>query len=35
VLLADAGFTQAVTDGPLLVAAGVAALVGLVGFLSP
>jgi cytochrome c-type biogenesis protein len=35
VLLADPGFTHAVTDGPLLVAAGVAALVGLVGFLSP
>lgn len=34
-LLTDPGFTQAVTDGPLLVAAGVAALVGLVGFLSP
>jgi cytochrome c-type biogenesis protein len=33
--LADPGFTHAVTDGPLLVAAGVAALVGLVGFLSP
>ena len=33
--LADTGFTHAVTDGPLLVAAGVAALVGLVGFLSP
>jgi cytochrome c-type biogenesis protein len=35
VLLADPGFTHAVTDGPLLVAAGVAALVGLIGFLSP
>lgn len=34
-LYADPGFTHAVTDGPLLVAAGVAALVGLVGFLSP
>lgn len=34
-LLANNGFTHAVTDGPLLVAAGVAALVGLVGFLSP
>ncbi|MGI8761665.1 MAG: cytochrome c biogenesis CcdA family protein [Jatrophihabitantaceae bacterium] len=34
-MLADAGFTHAVTDGPLLVAAGVAALVGLIGFLSP
>jgi cytochrome c-type biogenesis protein len=33
--LADTGFTHAVTDGPLLVAAAVAALVGLVGFLSP
>lgn len=29
------GFSGTVTDGPLLVAAGVAALVGLVGFLSP
>ena len=29
------GFTSTVTDGPLLVAAGVAALVGLIGFLSP
>ena len=28
-------FDHAVTDGPLLVAAGVAALVGLIGFLSP
>ncbi|MEO6886567.1 MAG: cytochrome c biogenesis protein CcdA [Jatrophihabitantaceae bacterium] len=34
-LLADAGLTHAITDGPLLVAAAVAALVGLVGFLSP
>jgi cytochrome c-type biogenesis protein len=34
VLLAS-GFTGTVTDGPLLVAAGVAALVGLIGFLSP
>ena len=34
-MLAQSGFTHAVTDGPLLVAAGVAALVGLVGFLSP
>jgi cytochrome c-type biogenesis protein len=33
--LADSGFTSTVTDGPLLVAAGVAALVGLIGFLSP
>ncbi len=31
----SAGFTSTVTDGPLLAAAGVAALVGLVGFLSP
>ena len=30
-----AGFIHAVTDGPLLVAAAVAALVGVVGFLSP
>jgi cytochrome c-type biogenesis protein len=30
-----AGFAHTVTDGPLLVAAGVAVLVGLVGFLSP
>jgi cytochrome c-type biogenesis protein len=35
VLLADSGFVQTVTDGPLLAAAAVAALVGLVGFLSP
>jgi cytochrome c-type biogenesis protein len=34
-ILADGGFAQTVTDGPLLVAAAVAALVGLVGFLSP
>ena len=33
--LADPGFVQTVTDGPLLAAAAVAALVGLVGFLSP
>ncbi len=33
--LAVAGLTQTVTDGPLLAAAGVAALVGLIGFLSP
>jgi cytochrome c-type biogenesis protein len=32
---ATASFTHAVQDGPLLVAVGVAALVGLVGFLSP
>ncbi|MGI8679088.1 MAG: cytochrome c biogenesis CcdA family protein [Jatrophihabitans sp.] len=30
-----AGFTDTVQDGPLLVAAAVAALVGLIGFLSP
>ncbi len=30
-----AGFAGTVTDGPLLVAAAVAALVGLIGFLSP
>jgi cytochrome c-type biogenesis protein len=35
VILANSGFTGTVTDGPLLVAAGVAALVGLIGFLSP
>lgn len=29
------GFTHTVTDGPLLAAAGVALLVGLIGFLSP
>ena len=34
-VLADNGLTHTVNDGPLLVAAGVAALVGLVGFLSP
>ncbi len=34
-LLADSGLTNAVNDGPLLVAAGVAVLVGVVGFLSP
>ncbi len=34
-LLADGGFAHTVSDGPLLVAAGVAALVGLIGFLSP
>jgi cytochrome c-type biogenesis protein len=32
---ADSGFSGTITDGPLLVAAAVAALVGLVGFLSP
>jgi cytochrome c-type biogenesis protein len=35
VLLAEAGFAHTVTDGPLLAAAGVAALVGVIGFLSP
>lgn len=34
-LVASASFQHAVVSGPLLVAAGVAALVGLVGFLSP
>jgi cytochrome c-type biogenesis protein len=34
-LLADGGLTHAVNDGPLFVAAGVAALVGVIGFLSP
>jgi cytochrome c-type biogenesis protein len=34
-VVATASFTHAVNDGPLLVAMGVAALVGLVGFLSP
>jgi cytochrome c-type biogenesis protein len=34
-LLATGGFAHTVTDGPLLVAALVAALVGLIGFLSP
>ncbi len=33
--LADGGFAHTVTDGPLLAAAGIAALVGLIGFLSP
>ena len=33
--LADGGFTHAGQAGPLLVAAGVAALVGVIGFLSP
>lgn len=32
---ASAAFTNAVQDGPLIVAAGVAALVGVLGFLSP
>lgn len=35
VTLANAGFVQTVVDGPLLVAGAVAALVGVVGFLSP
>jgi cytochrome c-type biogenesis protein len=35
VLASEGGFTHTVTDGPLLAAAGVAALVGLIGFLSP
>ncbi|PZS14380.1 MAG: cytochrome C biogenesis protein ResC [Pseudonocardiales bacterium] len=34
-MLAAGAFEHAVSDGPLLVAAGVAALVGLIGFLSP
>ena len=34
-VFADNGLTHTVNDGPLLVAAGVAALVGVVGFLSP
>lgn len=34
-MLAASGFVQTVSDGPLLAAAAVAALVGLVGFLSP
>jgi cytochrome c-type biogenesis protein len=34
-VIAAAGLADTVTSGPLLVAAGVAALVGLVGFLSP
>jgi cytochrome c-type biogenesis protein len=33
--LADNGLTTTVSNGPLIVAAGVAALVGLVGFVSP
>jgi cytochrome c-type biogenesis protein len=33
--IASEGLSGTVTDGPLLVAAGVSALVGLVGFLSP
>jgi cytochrome c-type biogenesis protein len=35
VLPVASGFTSTVENGPLLVAAGVAALVGLIGFLSP
>jgi cytochrome c-type biogenesis protein len=35
VILADGGFAHTVSDGPLLVAAAVAVLVGLIGFLSP
>lgn len=34
-MLADAGFSDTVQSGPLLVAAGVSVLVGVVGFLSP
>jgi cytochrome c-type biogenesis protein len=34
-LVATPAFTHAVQDGPLLVAAGVAVLVGVIGFLSP
>ena len=34
-MVVAAGFAGTVTDGPLLVAAAVAALVGLIGFLSP
>jgi cytochrome c-type biogenesis protein len=35
VLLAENGLTHTVENGPLLVAAGVAVLVGVIGFLSP
>jgi cytochrome c-type biogenesis protein len=35
VILAGGGFAHTVSDGPLLVAAAVAVLVGLIGFLSP
>jgi cytochrome c-type biogenesis protein len=35
VILAAGGFAHTVSDGPLLVAAAVAALVGVIGFLSP
>lgn len=34
-MLGAGGFAQTVTDGPLLVAAGIAALIGIIGFLSP
>ena len=34
-MVVASGFTSTVTDGPLLVAAAVAVLVGLIGFLSP
>lgn len=34
-MLAGGGFSHTVTDGPLLVAAAVAALVGVIGFISP
>jgi cytochrome c-type biogenesis protein len=34
-MLATGSFEHAVTDGPLLIAAAVSALVGLIGFLSP
>ena len=34
-IVADGGFAHTVSDGPLLVAAAVAALVGVIGFLSP
>ena len=33
--IAGAGFSTSIADGPLLVAVGFAALVGLIGFLSP
>jgi cytochrome c-type biogenesis protein len=35
VLLQASGFTSTVSDGPLLAAAGVAVLVGVIGFVSP
>ena len=34
-VVAGAGFSAAIADGPLLAAVGLAALVGLIGFLSP